>query len=251
VNGGVTVVSRDTFVNARPVARNVVSVPARELAVAPVSGGIAIEPVRSSVLGAGRAVVNKPPASVMSRPVVALRTPSPMQRLFDQRQAQAGEHLNQQSSAQPPPIGQSLVRQEAPGRPVPVTRQPQKQDGFHSFEQTNVGGSQTKPQPRVWEEQGTAEPEKTTQAQSMNRGAQGSGVQGSGAQGFGARTPQQPGQQWSHPLAKPVAPVQRNEQQQREQEQKTSTSQQPRPASPQRQQSAPAPRSVAPPAKGH
>ena len=37
VNGGVTVVSRDTFVNARPVARNVVSVPARELAAAPVS----------------------------------------------------------------------------------------------------------------------------------------------------------------------------------------------------------------------
>ena len=37
VSGGVTVVSHDTFVNARPIARNVVSVPARELAAAPVS----------------------------------------------------------------------------------------------------------------------------------------------------------------------------------------------------------------------
>ncbi|MFZ3368442.1 MAG: DUF6600 domain-containing protein, partial [Candidatus Sulfotelmatobacter sp.] len=41
VNGGVTVVSRDTFVNARPVARNVVSVPARELAAAPVAHTVA------------------------------------------------------------------------------------------------------------------------------------------------------------------------------------------------------------------
>ena len=101
-------VSRDTFVNARPVARNVVSVPARELAAAPVSHMVAVEPVRSSVLGAGRPVANRPPAAVTSRPVVALRTPAPMPRSFDQRQAQAGGHLNQQSS--------SLVRQEAPGQ---------------------------------------------------------------------------------------------------------------------------------------
>ena len=37
VNGGVTVVSHDAFVNARPVGRNVVAVPPRELAAAPVS----------------------------------------------------------------------------------------------------------------------------------------------------------------------------------------------------------------------
>jgi FecR protein len=256
VSGGMTVVSRDTFVNARPVARNVVSVPAGELAGAPVSHGVAIEPMRSSVLGAGRAAVNKPPASVINRPVVALRSPAPMPRSFDQRQAQAGGHLNQQSVAQSPSIGQSLVRQEAPGRPVPVTRQPQMwpQDGVRSFGQANSGSSQTKPQPRVWEEQGTVEPEKSTQAQSADRSPQRPGVQGSGTQGSVARA--QPAQQWSHSLAKPGSPVQqRNEQQQREQEQEqkqqTSTSQQPRPAAPHRQQSAPAPRSVAPPAKGH
>jgi hypothetical protein len=53
VNGGVTVVSRDTFVNARPVARSVVSVPARELAAAPVSERVGVEPGRTSVLGRG------------------------------------------------------------------------------------------------------------------------------------------------------------------------------------------------------
>ena len=231
VNGGVTVVSRDTFVNARPVARNVVSVPARELAAAPVAHTVAFEPVRSSVLGEGRPVANRPPAVVTSRPVVALRTPAPMPRSFDQRQALAGGHLNQQSS--------SLVRQEAPGKPVPaapVTRQPQAEDGFRSFGQPSGGTNQTKTPPRVWEAQGTPEPE-STQAQSENRSVQ-------------------PAQQWSHPLAKPVAPVQQgNVQQQRDQEQKFSTWQQqrPAPAPAQRQQNShpPAQSRESAPKKGH
>ena len=231
VNGGVTVVSRDTFVNARPVARNVVSVPARELAAAPVAHTVAFEPVRSSVLGAGRPVANRPPAAVTSRPVVALRTPAPMPRSFDQRQALAGGHLNQQSS--------SLVRQEAPGKPVPaapVTRQPLAEDGFRSFGQPSGGTNQTKTPPRVWEAQGTPEPE-STQAQSENRSVQ-------------------PAQQWSHPLAKPVAPVQQgNVQQQRDQEQKFSAWQQrrPAPAPAQRQQNShpPAQSRESAPKKGH
>lgn len=220
VNGGVTVVSHDTFVNARAVARNVVSVPARELAAAPVSLTVGVEPVRSSVLGAGRPAANRPPVAVTSRPVVALRTPAAMPRSLDQRQTQAGGHLNQQSLA-----GQSLVRQEAPGRPVPATpvnRQPQAptqtqtqtQDGFRSFTPAGGADSPAKTQPRVWEAQGTPEPEKSAPAQPENRNAQ-------------------PSQQWSHPLAKPVAPVQQgNEQQQKEQEQKFSTWQQQKPASP-------------------
>src|SRR6202167_5567506 len=112
VSGGVTVVSRDTFVNARPVGRNVVSVPAREIAAAPVAREVAFEPFRSSVLGTGRPAANRPPAAVTSRPVVALRTPAPMPSSFDQRQAQAGGHLNQSATSA------SLVRQQEPGRPV-------------------------------------------------------------------------------------------------------------------------------------
>src|SRR5579863_2673529 len=79
-NNGVTVVSRDTFVNARPVAGNVMRVEPRELAVAPVSRAVAAEPVRISVLGAGRPVSARPPAAVISRPVVAVRTPPPPPR---------------------------------------------------------------------------------------------------------------------------------------------------------------------------
>jgi uncharacterized protein DUF6600 len=233
VNGGVTVVSRDTFVNARPVARSVVSVPARELAAAPVSERVAVEPGRTSVLGAGRPVTNKPPAAVTSRAVVALRTPAPMPHSLAQRQAQADGRLNQQSS--------QLVRQEAAGRPVPMNPQTRptqsptqsstkSDDGFRSFGPPSGGSSQAKPQPRVWEAQGTPEPEKNTNAQPENRSTQ-------------------PARQWSHPLAKPVAPVQQgNQRQQKEQEQKFSTWQQQRPAA-----SAPAPRqqNSHPPAESH
>jgi hypothetical protein len=232
VNGSVTVVSRDTFVNARPVARNVVSVPARELATAPVSHVIAVEPLRSSVLGTGRPAANKPPAAVTSRPVVALRTPAPMPRSFEQRQAQAGGHLNQ-----PPSIGQSLVRQEAPGQPVKVTRQGQPADGsgagFRPFGQTNGGSDQTKTQPRVWEAQGTPDPEKSTQPENRNA---------------------PPAQQWSHPLAKPAPPVQdKNPEQERQQEQKFNNWQQqkPAPAPKPAQHSSPPPKQESAPKKGH
>ncbi len=203
VNGGVTVVSRDTFVNARPVARNVVSVPARELAAAPVSHIAAVEPVRSSVLGSGRPVANRPPAAVMSRPVVALRTPAPMPSSFAQRQVQAGGRLNQDSS---------LVRQQAPGRPVPVApvtrQQPQGDDGFRSFGQPSGASGPTKTQPRVWEAQGTPEPEPTTESRPSNQPVNRSS---------------RPAQQRSNPLVRPVAPVQQgNGQQQRDEEEKYS-----------------------------
>ncbi|MGC2369869.1 MAG: DUF6600 domain-containing protein [Candidatus Sulfotelmatobacter sp.] len=200
VVGGVTVVSRDTFVNARPVARNVVPIPTRELAAAPVSRMVAIEPVRSSVIGTGKPV-SPPPAAVRSRAVVALRTPAPMPSSFDQKQPQAGGHLNQSS----------LVRQQAPGRPVlvaPQTRQPRADDGFRSFGQPSDGTNQVKPMPRVWEAQGTPEPEKSAEEQTESRSKPSA-------------------RQWSHPLTKPVAPVrQGNTQQQRDQTQKSSTGQQ-------------------------
>ena len=234
VSGGVTVVSRETFVNARPVGRNVVTVPATELAAAPASHTIGVEAGRSSVLGAGAPAGHTPPAAVMNRQVVALRTPAPMPRSFDQQQAQAAAHLSQQA----------LVRQEAPGQRVTTTqapRQPQSQEGFRPFGQANAGNNGSKPQPRVWEEQGTPEPEQGAQSEAENHNAPSS-----------ASSPQnqQTQQHWSHPLAKPVAPLRRNdEQQQKDEEQKFSNWHQQKPASssstPQRQQNS------HPPAQNH
>jgi len=77
VGGAVTVVSHDTFVNARPVSRNVVAVPAGELAAAPVSRSVAVEPAHASIVGAGRPATALPPAAVMNRTAVVKRPPPP------------------------------------------------------------------------------------------------------------------------------------------------------------------------------
>ncbi len=208
-SGGVTVVSRENFVNGRPVAGNMVSVSTKELAAAPVSHTVAVEPVRSSVIGAGRQVTTQPPAAVTSRPVVALRTPAPTPGSFEPGQVQTGGHLNQQS------MSQSLVRQQVPRQPVANPMQQthtQTQPGFHSFEATNTEGSPTKTVPRVWEEQGIPEsPERKITGPSQTRTAQSSARQ----------TTQQQG---AHPVARSVTPMQqRSTQPQREEAPKYSS----------------------------
>ncbi len=87
VNNGVTLVSRDTFVNARPVARNLGHFDARQVADAPVEHGIQMQPVRNSVLGAGAPARFKPPQAIVNRRVVATQRPAPPKQPFEQRQA--------------------------------------------------------------------------------------------------------------------------------------------------------------------
>ncbi|MFY9740956.1 MAG: DUF6600 domain-containing protein [Candidatus Sulfotelmatobacter sp.] len=212
VAGGVTIVSRDTFVNAQPVARNAISVPAKELAAAPVTNTAAIEPVHASMVGAAVPASIKPPASLISRQVVALRTPASLPRSSAESQAQPGEHLNQTQ----------LVRQESPGKPVAVPNQsaPQTQtrddNGLRPFNPGSSGTNQTHMQPRVWEAQGDPEPEPPRPSQSQRSHAQPLTELRS------ARQTQQSSQQSSHPLAKP-APVQtkpvQNKSSQQQQEQ--------------------------------
>ena len=76
VVGAVTVVPRDAFVGARPVARAMVVVPQSEIVQARVIGATApIAPVRESVVGA--AAVRTPPARVVDRAVFAKTAPPP------------------------------------------------------------------------------------------------------------------------------------------------------------------------------
>jgi len=81
----VTAVSRDTFVNARPVARNTVQVSQKEIQQAPVTHMTGVEPVRTSVMGSGRPTQVAPPAAVANRQVVAQRAPTPPPVPFGQR----------------------------------------------------------------------------------------------------------------------------------------------------------------------
>jgi hypothetical protein len=255
VNNGVTVVSHDTFVNARPVAGNVMKVEPRELAAAPVSHIVQAEPIRTSVIGAGRPASVKPPVAITSRPVVAVRTPPPPPHSIDQRQVQAGGHLNEQA----------LVRPVGPAQPAQVNqggRPPSGPEGFRPFGQPSGGNTQVKPmpptqapvkpmpqaQPRVYEQQGTPPPENRNAQVPENRNLQ---PVNRNPETYRPAQPQEarPPVQESHPLVRPAPPVQeRNQQQEQQQEEKFHQWQQQRPASPPlAARPAPAPRAPEPP----
>jgi FecR protein len=131
VSNAVTAVSHDTFVNARAVGTNLVKVDERQIASAPVMHSIPVQPVRQSVVGAGRPAMARPPAAVVNRPVVATRMPTPPRPSFEQRQAAMNVHT------------------VTPGTPQPAVR------------------PQPEPRPMAnnrLEEQGTAPPERTAAA---------------------------------------------------------------------------------------
>jgi hypothetical protein len=75
--GAVTVVSRDTFVNARPVASATIRATPQQLQAAHVSPGAPLAPSRASVTGPGHvaAASARPPAALAARPVVTKITP--------------------------------------------------------------------------------------------------------------------------------------------------------------------------------
>lgn len=236
VNGGVTVVSRDAFVNARPAARNLLRVEPREIEAAQVSQRVEVEPVRQSVVGAGRPAPAKPPMAVIRRPVVSQRTPPPAPRSFEMKQAQAGGRLNQPPQERP---------EAQPTRPTQPNegRSRDQQEGFRPFSPPSGGNPPTRQQPRVWEQQGTPQPEpRSTQTPAENRNAQ--PPENRNVQRPENRDPQtddrQPPAENRRPQAarppqredvKPAPPVQeKNPQQEREEEQKFRTWQQQRPA---------------------
>src|SRR5579872_179681 len=250
VNGGVTVVSRDTFVNARPVAHNIMRVDTREVVSAPVSRVVAAEPIRTSVVGAGRPISRRPPQAILNRPVVAVRTPPAPPRPITERQAQAGGRLNEQS----------LVRVARPAQPAPVSqggREAQNQGGFHQFTPPKDNNPPVRQmpntQPRTFEQQGNSETVNRTAEPPQNR-------EQPANRDFREDQPQanQPPRQ-SSPLVRPAPPVQqRTPQQEQQQEQKFNQWHQQQeqrraspPPQPKQQSRPPEQRQEKPPKKGH
>jgi hypothetical protein len=118
----VTIVSHENFVSARPVAQNIVNVPPRELASAPVSHISSVEPERLSVYGAGSRNAPHPPAQVMNRLVVAKQNPPPEPNHFGRLQnATAGQPPS--GPANPVPAQQSGGTRPPQARPVPENQQ--------------------------------------------------------------------------------------------------------------------------------
>jgi hypothetical protein len=123
--GAVTAVSRETFVNARPVAHAVVEVRPEMLAKAQVVRTAAVAPTQAAVLGhATMASAPRPPAAALNRMVVTKATPPPPPVAFAKQQ-----QLLQQNPGRPLEVKQvQQIRAQSPAparpafRPAPVAK---------------------------------------------------------------------------------------------------------------------------------
>src|SRR5882724_1325968 len=124
VNNGVTAVSRETFVNARPVARNLGHFDQRQIANAPIERRVSVQPIRASVLGSGAPARFRPPQAIINRQVVATQRPTPPKQPFEQRQAAINVRTVQPAQSQPM-VDQGRNNQgQGPGRPVARPQMP-------------------------------------------------------------------------------------------------------------------------------
>ncbi len=112
----VTVVSHDTFVNARPVYRNLAHVDQRQFEHATVVRDVPAQPSRESVIGAGRPVSVRPPVRIVDRQVVGVHTPPPVRNPFEQRPAPVNVRTETPHEPQPAAQGQA-PRTGQPPRP--------------------------------------------------------------------------------------------------------------------------------------
>ena len=143
VPGAVTFIPNDTFVRGQPAGGAALRVPNDELMRAPVRGAVApIAPQKESFLGgsfASHGAVARPPASVMSRPVMARLTPPPQAVPFAVRQQEMASRPGQPLD----PETMSRMRQGAPPVRSPVSvvspAYSRRGGGQQSFSQPGAG----------------------------------------------------------------------------------------------------------------
>jgi hypothetical protein len=119
VQNAVTAVPQDRFANGHRVAESARAVSGAQLGSARLAAAPEIAPQQASVLGprAGEASrAPRPPASVLSRPVVARTAPPPVAVPFARQQA----GLNQNPGRPLPAATVQQMRQNAPARSAPV-----------------------------------------------------------------------------------------------------------------------------------
>jgi hypothetical protein len=123
ISGAVTVVRREAFVRAEPVARAAVQVRAADISSAPVTGmGPSLAPERESILArpqGARQAVPRPPASAQDRPVVVRHAPPPAQ-YPEERQAGAPERPRF-NVVNPPRLAPSVQPTAQPPRREPLS----------------------------------------------------------------------------------------------------------------------------------
>jgi len=119
VQNSVTAVPQDNFARGRRVTQDARPVPAAQLASVQVFGAPAIAPQRESVLGARADTASRaarPPANVLSRPVVARTAPPPAPVPFDRQQPALAKNPGRPL----PTADVQQIRQSAPPPSAPV-----------------------------------------------------------------------------------------------------------------------------------
>jgi hypothetical protein len=163
--GAVTVVSRDTFVNARPVGGALVRVDPRQLQAGEIQRGVAVAPVRQSVIGAGTPAGARPPQQVMNRQVVVKQAPAAPPVSFQRRQqilaAQPGsaptpqqmDRIRGQQMQQQPSVRFATPSQPNTGQPpagrIPTQQQNDSRRGQQVQQQPQPSISNTPTQPNA------------------------------------------------------------------------------------------------------
>jgi hypothetical protein len=214
----VTAVSRETFVNAQSVSRNIARVDPQQLTTAQaVTHATPVQPVKTSVLGAGEKARTTPPPAVVNRQVIATRSPTPLRAPFEQRQPAVNGRTVAPSSPQPrsrtaeaPATQPSVEQPRSVPRPteraqVPENRQPSQGIPPAQREQRSV----PRPPQNAPVQQGTEAVRSQTSRPEQPQVS---------------RTPEASGggrvSQAVHPLVRPAPPVQERPQQQQSEETK-------------------------------
>jgi FecR protein len=245
----VTAVTHETFVNARPVGRNIVHVDERQIVSAPVSARVDVQPVRASVMGAGAPARFRPSATIVNRQVIATRTPTPPRASFEERRAPVNVRTEAPSTPQsaartPNEVQRSQPgnpRMEEPNRPAQPAQQPQ--------EAMRPGSRNEVPRPQA--DQGRGMPQAAPRAEQPPQPQRPEQpMQAARPDERSVPRPPQPGgnnrgSESSHPLVRSAPPVQDRPETQRSEEQKFGNWQQ------QRQNQRPAPQPQSRPQEQH
>ena len=177
VPGAVTAAPARAVATAQPISRNVVHVDERQIASAPVVvKAPAVAPERRAVLGTGQPTSVRPPAQVVTRPVVAKTTPPPPPPRFETQQT-----LIKQNGGQPPPLSeirqkyandarQTAVRIAPPAKPA--TPQGQERNAQQNNRPGNAPQNNARPgnnQPPQNNERANERPNNPAQNQQANR----------------------------------------------------------------------------------
>jgi hypothetical protein len=117
VPGAMTAVSRETFVQARPVAAAAVAIPSAQARAGAVVAVAAVAPLRSSVVGPAQRAAT-PPAAAVTRQVVVRTPPPPAPPPFAAKEAALAQHPGQPVEA---PTANATRAQTAP-TPHPLVR---------------------------------------------------------------------------------------------------------------------------------